>query len=444
MANHLSARIIVAAAAAGTLGLGSLVRADAPATTESARIAALEAKIAQLEANQSKADLAIQQSKAIDRAIADADTKGRFLADGLTSGWDNGFLLGSTDGDYTLRPFIEFQFRNVTNYTDDTGDGDNDFENGFEVRRLKFGARGNLFNKDFTYLFRITTDRSTGDLSPDYAYGQYKFADDWAIRFGQYKLNWTHEETTSDTKQLAAERSLLNQLVGGTQTSYVQGVSLLYGSKDNPWRAELQFTDGDSSFNTNFTDQQDGPGDYQDFGVAVRGEYKVMGDWEAYQDFTARKTESDLLVIGGGADWAQGGDGDVFRFTVDGQWENTAGLGAYASVIYTEVDGDAPDIELDNSIGALAQVSYLLPNAKDWEVFGRYDFTHLDEEVGGEDWFDEYTVGVNKYYYGHNAKLTLDAGYYPNGSPSSAGGLGLTSGATDDQFIVRAQFQLVL
>jgi hypothetical protein len=434
-------RIAVAVVAAGTFGLSTSARAD-----DSARIAALEAKLAQLESQQSKAEISAAQGRAVDRAIADADTKGRFMmADGFVSGWDNGFKLGSADGEFLIQPFIEFQFRNVTNYADELNGGDSDLENGFENRRLKFGARGNLFNKDFTYMFRFQADRDGGDLSPDYAYATYKFADDWSFRFGQTKLNWTHEETTADTKQLAAERSLLNQIVGGNQTSFVQGASLIYGSKDNPFRGEVQYTDGDATANTDFTDQQeDGP--YQDFGVAVRAEYKFMGDWDAYSDFTARKTEADLLVVGAGLDWAQGGDGDVYRFTADGQWENTTGLGAYASVIYTIADGDVTtgNAFIDKSIGGLAQVSYLLPNATDWEVFGRYDITHLDEDFGDEDNFHEFTAGVNKYYYGHNAKLTLDAGYYPNGTPVGASGLGMRGTGTEDQIVIRAQFQLVL
>ena len=434
-------RLAVAVVAAGTFGLSSAALAD-----DSARIAALEAKLAQLETQQTKAEISAAPGRAVDRAIADADTKGRFMmADGFVSGWDNGFKVGSADGDFLVQPFLEFQFRNVTNYTEELNGGDSDFENGFEYRRLKFGIRGNLFNKDFTYLFRLQTDRNGGEVTPDYAYAQYKFADDWAFRFGQYKLNWTREETTSDTKQLAAERSLLNQIVGGNQTSYVQGVSLLYGSKENDFRGEVQLTDGDATANTDFTDQQEA-GPYQNFGVAVRAEYKFMGDWEAYSDFTARKTEADLLVVGGGVDWAQGGDGDIFRFTVDGQYENTTGLGAYAGVIYTTADGDVTtdDEFIDQSIGAIAQVGYLLPNATDWEVFGRYDITQLDEDFGDEDTFQEITAGVNKYYYGHNAKLTIDAGWYPNGSPVSGGGLGLRGTGTEDQIVIRAQFQLVL
>ena len=412
---------------------------------DSARIAALEAKIAKLEAQQSRADLAIAQSQAIDRAIADADSKTPFLlADGFTSGWDNGFKLGSADGDFLLQPFIQFQFRNVTNYTDEASDGSSDFENGFEVRRLEFGAHGNVFNKDLTYYFRFAVNRNNGSITPDYAYAQYKFADDWAVRLGQFKLNWTHEQTTGFTKQLAVERSLLDQLAGGGQTGYVQGVSLLYGSKENAFRGEVQLTDGDDTANTNFTDQFDGPGEYQNFGVAVRGEYKVMGDWESYADFSALKTESEFLVVGGGVDWAEGGDGDVYRFTVDGQYENPDGLGVYGSVIYTLADGDTGDVVLDKSVGGLAQAGYLLPGAREWEVFGRYDILHLDEDVGGDNNFQEITAGVNRYYYGHAAKLTIDAGWYPSGSFTSASGLGLTSGAAGNQFVVRAQFQLAL
>ena len=434
-----SASLVAAAVVAGLLT--SSARAD-----DSARIAALEAKLAALEAQQTKIDGSLAQARAVDAAIADAQTTGRFLlADGFTSGWDDGFKLGSADGNYVLHPFLLAQFRNVTNYTE-AGDGgdDSNFENGFELRRFKFGLKGNLFNPDFTYEFRLSVDRSTGDVAPDNAYVQYKFADAWAIRLGQYKLNWTREETTSDTKQLAAERSLLNQVLGGTNTGYVQGIALLYGEKDLPFRGEVSFTDGDNTANTNFTDQQGSTdNEYQNFGLAVRGEYKVMGDWKAYEDFTARKTENRLFVVGGGADWAQGGDGDVYRFTADAQYETAAGLSAYTAAIYTVAEGDSFDLDLDDSIGGLVQIGYLLPNAKDWEVFGRYDIIHLDGEVGGEDNFHEITLGVNRYYYGHNAKLTIDAGYFPNGTPESAGGLGLTND-TEEQFVLRAQFQLTL
>lgn len=445
----------VRAAALAVVGLSTQAVLAAPATTDTAaELQALKDRIAQLEASQQRVDGAELQAKAIDAAITDADSKRAFLqADTFTSGWENGFKLQSADGAYVLQPYIESQFRYVANDTADASDGlagdgndgDDDFQAGFEVRRLKVGLKGNAFSKDFKYNVRVNFDRSTGEAEIDYAFGEYQFAKEWAVRAGQFKLNWTHEETVSDTRQLAAERSLLNQLFGGGNTTYVQGVSLLYGSKTNPFHGEVAFTDGDGSYNTNYTDQQNSDSnDYQNFGVAARGEYKVFGDWENYGDFTARKTKDDLLVVGGGADWAQGGDGDVYRFTIDTQYENAAGLSAYVAGIYTLVEGDAPDPILDNSWGALAQVGYLIPGLTEWEAFGRYSYLHIDEDNGlAHDGFHEITAGVNKYFVGHNAKFTLDVGYLPNGSFTGASGLGVTNN-DEDQIVFRTQFQIVL
>jgi hypothetical protein len=84
---------------------------------------------------------------------------------------------------------------------------------------------------------------------------------------------------------------------------------------------------------------------------------------------------------------------------------------------------------------------------RQWEVFGRYDVTFLDEDfVTGEDTFHEFTVGVNYYLgqngsAGHRAKLTVDVVYLPNGSPSDQTGLGILAG-TEDQFVLRGQFQI--
>ena len=445
MSQHFSLNRIARAAAVVALAL-STQATFAASTDAAAELEALKARIAQLEAGQARVDGAVAQSKAIDAAIIDAESKRSFLqADAFTAGWENGFKLRSADGAYELQPYLESQFRYVANNTDGGDLGDDNFEGGFEMRRLKVGIKGNAFSKDFKYNFRLSVDRASGETTPDLAYGEYKFAPEWSVRVGQFKLNWTHEETISDSRQLAVERSLLNALYGGGQTNYVQGVALLYGSKTNPFHAEVAFTDGDNTANTNYTDQQGSEdNDYQNFGVAARAEYKVFGDWDGYADFTARKNKDDLLVVGGGIDWAQGGDGDVYRMALDVQWENAAGLSAYVGGIYTIANGDAVDLVLDNSIGGVAQVGYLLPNLNDWEVFGRYAGLVLDEETAsGEDFFHEITVGLNKYFVGHNAKFSTDVGYLPNGSYTSSSGLGVT-GSDEEQIVFRAQLQLLL
>jgi hypothetical protein len=90
------------------------------------------------------------------------------------------------------------------------------------------------------------------------------------------------------------------------------------------------------------------------------------------------------------------------------------------------------------------QAGYLLDER--WEVFGRYDFTMLDDEAlaaDDEDNVHEITVGANYYLYKHNAKFTLDFTYLPNGSPTNVTGNGILAG-DEDQFVVRGQMQLAL
>src|SRR5262249_7390366 len=125
--------------------------------------------------------------------------------------------------------------------------------------------------------------------------------------------------------------------------------------------------------------------------------------------------------------------------TVDAQWKNSNGLAIYGEYLASYINDDGADSSTYNW-ALLAQAGYLL-NEK-WEVFGRYDYTHLD--VSGSDEFCELTLGVNWYAYGnHNCKFTVDLTYLPNGSPSDQAGLGILAGG-DTQVLLRGQFQLVL
>ncbi|NLG42480.1 MAG: hypothetical protein GX547_04480 [Phycisphaerae bacterium] len=86
--------------------------------------------------------------------------------------------------------------------------------------------------------------------------------------------------------------------------------------------------------------------------------------------------------------------------------------------------------------GALGQVAQMVSDK--WEVFGRVGYIN-----GESDDLWELTTGVNYYLFDHNAKLTMDLVYLPNGSPADSG-LGYVDSAGEDQFVVRVQFQLAL
>jgi hypothetical protein len=175
-----------------------------------------------------------------------------------------------------------------------------------------------------------------------------------------------------------------------------------------------------------------------------------MGNWGDYADFTAKDTAADLLVIGAGGDWSQGGDGDSFVGTLDAQYENAMGLGVYAAGFYRRLDSEAVGgADSGADWGAVLQAGYMI--GKQWEVFGRYDIATFDAvaPVGiDEHTFQELTVGVN-YYLGkdgsakHRAKVTVDLTYLPNGAPGAVPALDvLDANAAEEEWMLRAQFQL--
>ncbi|HEY7115626.1 MAG TPA: porin [Tepidisphaeraceae bacterium] len=451
-------RTISALVAAALVGLGATAAsraADQPAggaTNQQdmqKQLEALQQQVKDLQAQRAASGPAFSAKDVdatVDSVLRDADRRSQMLAEtgGFYGGWmDDRFSIRSADGNYVFSPWIQMQFRSVTTYNDNaTASGDANTDNGFEMRRIKLGFDGNAFSKDFTYSFVWATDRKTGNLVNEEAYGQYKFADNFAVKFGQYKEYIYHEQTISSKRQMAADRSLLNEVLNGGE-SYTQGVDLLWDS-NGPFRADIAFTDGYASRNTNF---QDPPTNGFDFGVHGRAEWMVFGkDFKGYGQFTSLGNKSgDFLVLGAGGDWSQNGDINVYHHNVDAQW-NMGPIGLYAAYVGLYTDpGSGGSSAWD--WGFLVQASYLINNQ--WELFGRYDYMHLDGTDsaiahGTEDTFHEITVGLNYYLHGHSAKITIDAGWLPNGSPNNQDGIGVLANDGENEYYLRGQFQLLL
>lgn len=447
--------LTIPAVVAGALGMGSTIAWAAEPTTSELmdQIKQLQSKVAELETRQTTVSDA-QVSATIDSVLRDAEKRSQlFQMEGFTAGHDGkNFWLKSADGAYSLSPRFQFQFRNTTTFTNGTeksgDDDDTSVEHGFEIRRMKLEFVGNAISPNLTYNFRWASDRTGGGLTLENAYILYQFSDQWAFRAGQWKDNVFHEESTSSAKQLAADRSLVNEVLAGGITDYVQGASLIYNAKDSPVRAEIAMHDGANTDNTDFTDSG-GPssgllvGVSPNFGFSGRVEWAANNNFAGYDDFTARGNTDDLFVLGAGVNWTQAGDTNGYFHTVDVQWENTAGLGIYAAYIGQYFEGG--DDEDAYNWGVLAQVGYAF-NEK-WEVFGRGSWLDLDESFGivedddGE--YYELTAGVNYYFVDHNAKFTLDGGWLPEGSPADLSGIGVQAG-DDNQFYIRGQFQLLI
>ena len=370
---------------------------------------------------------------------------------GFTAGYDKGFFIKSDDGNFLLKPAVQFQFRYDFNDRQDAAHGGSDdlVQDGFEVRRARFRFDGNVLTPKLTYSFVWDTSRANGTVSLLDAWAQYAFTPNLALKAGQFKESWAHERDVSGYQQLAVDRSIVDAILGGNITDRVQGVSLILGGgKDRPYRVEVAYHDGANSRNTNFQDSTGATGTR--YGGGARGEWKFFGDWASYKDFTAKASKENLLVLGAGADYTERLGTDVLLTTVDAQYELADRLGVYgaAHANFTDPHDSTSNISRTD-YGALVQAGYLVN--KKVEVFGRYDVVRLDADAvaaGAEDTFHEITAGVNYYLgpdgsYLHRAKLTFDVGYLPNGAPSDQTQSGVLGG-DDDQFVLRAQFQLLI
>jgi hypothetical protein len=408
---------LAATLTAATLVSGSIAKAD----TKADRLAALEAEVAKMKAEQ------------VNEAVAQVKTEAAardsyFLADGGSAGYDNGFYISNADGSFTLKPFAQFQFRYALNSFDGVLDDDANVEDGFEIRRLRIGIKGNIFSKDTTYELRGSANRSGGSFQLDNAYIKHKLNDSTALRVGQWKDQVFLERSISSMSQMAVDRSLNDEVLGGGNLNYVQGVGLVY--EEGQIQAQVSLLDGPNSANTPYTNSG------SNFAVEGRINYLVSGDFADTRTLTTIGSKGGVLMVGGGFHWAQSGDADVLYHTVDVLYKEGQ-LALMAAYLGQWIEGDNDSY----NAGLVVQAAYAVD--QNWEPFARLGVTWLDDDItAGEDNFWEITAGVN-YHFNKNAKATVDVGYLINGAPagSNVSGLNYVAGE-EDQLVIRGQFTL--
>jgi len=410
--------------------------------------------------------------------LADADTRSSLLMSGGNAGHDGKFFLADTDGNFRLNVGGQVQFRYIANFGDSNAADGDDFTGGFQTRRTKLGFSGNVISKDIFFKVNGAFNRNGGNFGLEDAYVGYKFGNGWELQWGQFKAPFLREELVSSSRQLAADRSLTNEVFNQGRS---QGIQLAYKAED--WRMQVAITDGFNSASTDFNQDPHffgaGPsavatGGESDFAITGRAEFKLAGDWKQFKDFTSKPGSDYAMMIGVAAHYQTsdsyvngafgfGGPESSFTaytidFSVEGDgWNFFAAAVGFSSDIENltdiDLDGTGDDLSFDD-FGVVVQGGMFIPDT-DWEVFARWDAIFPDDERASEDSFNTITLGVNWYWSGHAAKFTLDAQIFldestgANGVPlaAAAGGLNtLKSFIGDDdegEVAIRAQFQLL-
>jgi hypothetical protein len=399
----------------------------------------------------------------IEDVMADASQRQTLQGDGMTAGHDGShFYLSNPEDTFYLEFAGHVQFRYIWNNRSNSG-GDDD-QQGFQFRRAKFKPEGYVTYGDRRINFDISLagDRDSNDtFFEDYTVSTELF-NNVSIKGGRWKQPFALQNLRSSSRQLAVERSLVNETFNvdrseGVMLSYEGERFRVFGSLNNG--ANATFSDFDNARNNT------------DFAVTGRGEVLLAGDWGQVEDDSSSWTgEGTGALVGAGAHWQEGTTGNFqpnnnfLLWTADATFES-AGFGVTAAAYGRHTDNENTTVNPDtDNYGAYIEGGYMVvPDTI--EPFARYEWIRTDDNVNTvqNGTIDEdtnlITAGVNWYQAKHDSKFTLDVVYAldPLGaglggtttnfgtatSPVSTG-LGLLNDGVgeDGQVAVRAQYQL--
>ncbi|MBX3374850.1 MAG: hypothetical protein KF817_13550 [Phycisphaeraceae bacterium] len=423
-------------------------------TNNEARIAALEAEVARLKGDSTMHEQRNAEIRAlVADVLADADTRASLLSQGMTAGYDGGFMIGSNDGNFSLKINGQIQTRFVFQTQDIPGaNSRTETDWGVEMRRTKIGFSGHIVDRSWKYRVLGAYSRMTGNFQLDEAYVEKSMDGGWSLRVGHFKAPFLREELVSSTRQLAVERSLVNERFNQDRS---RGIQFGYEADQMRFAAMLNTGHGGSggtAWGGDFPGNSGTYGDWlagdREFGISARLDWLVAGAWNQMGDFTSAQGSDYGCMIGVAVAYDGDGDGlgnnadrgNVFAATVDATVKGD-GWNVYAAGIWYGFDGTAAGADRDEIAFVLQGGVYL---SEDWELFGRFEWGDVD--VTGSEDLMVLTVGVNKYWAKHNAKWTTDIGIGLNEvqAPWASRGAGwLTDSANEDgQIVFRSQLQL--
>ncbi len=445
-------------------------------------LAALRQRIEQLEAADRAKDQQIARLRAqaddqwlterraedirglIEEVLADAETRRTLLAEGATAGIDDSgkVFLQSADGSFYARLSGQVQFRYLFDYQDNsdpvTGRPD-ETDSGFQARRVKVQIAGHIADPKLTYTVRLANSRTNANTSLEEATIGYTFDNGLFVTVGKLKLPLLREELVSSTRQLAVERSSVNEYF---TANFAEQVQLGWTNEDVKLVAAI--SDGANSESSEFN------ADIVEFALTGRADVRLDGDWKQAADFTSWRNEAQAIFVGvaghyeviDGANNAGSFDGTYTVGTADASYENQ-GFSLYGAYVmsYFDDQADAPG-PLGGDLfaqGVMVQAGYQL--TEQIEPFVRYEWLDADDDdeaaIAGtpRDAAQIITVGANYYFKKHAAKFTGDLVYVfdgdepvanPRGANPFSSALGFSDFDTaeaDPNLLLRLQFQLL-
>ena len=338
--------------------------------------------------------------------------KGKILA-----GYDDGFFLASSDGNFRLEPSFALQLQHKV----EIKERDND-TNGFFIRRGRVKFEGNALTKDLTYEIEFdmgTPDEGDPQFDLKDLYFDYLLNSRLHIKAGQFKTPFGFQELTSSKKLQFVDRSLASE-------EFVQGsdIGVMFWGPDEGAPVEYYLGafngDGDNNFNGNTDLIYVGNISYMPLGKYKKGESDLKGE------------KIPRLVFGlGGIYGPNAADGDYIYALAGNAGLKYSGLSIRGEYFYRDnLDDTSIDASSGDAHGFYTQAGYFF-------VPKKLEFALRASQFYREGDFDdeeEYSVGMNYFFFGNKLKIQMD--YTLNIDENKSEGNALKN------HIVRTQFQM--
>lgn len=425
--------------------------------------------------------------------LSDTQSRTSLQDSGMLAGYapGRGFFLANQDGSFSLKITGQIQTRWLLNYTKQSFDDRNtDIENspkttwGFQIRRAKVRFQGNVIDPSWKYQINGEFKGSSGRFDFAEALIQKVFENGVVLTVGQFKTPWLREELVSSSRQLAVERSVVNEFFNqdravGAELSYRTDDWSLAGSYNNGQRTLIPERTRYTNFLTNPTK----------WAFSSRFQWKLSGDWSDFKGFTGSMGQEQAVMLGvavmgqqynatSGADNLLGYEAVDFGLNGDLTFDNstvwgvTADISAkfenislFAAGIFQQYDvkgrdgnGNAFELSSYTPWGMVVQGGYSINDTV--ELFARYEYGNasvdsVETKLGGilstPATFNSeggnvsiLTVGAN-WFLNSKIKFTADWGinFADNLSTFSDSSDGWRSSGSADQWVLRAQLQLL-
>ena len=392
--------------------------------------------------------------------LADAEARTSFQDDAVIRGWNKGFRLESPDGNFLLKIGGQLQLRFVLNRVNglDSAEASNPagsgapYEWGQENRRIKLQFEGHVVDPSWTYRIKGAFERIKGGrMTLDNAWVAKSLGNGMKVKVGQFKAPFMREELVSSSKQLAVERSLVNEYFNQGNS---QGLEVSWRNenfKASGWTGDGVGSRylGPARSNGQNTAWNETATSYS---FASRGEWKIAGEWSQFKDMSSRRGSDFGAMVGVAgviqrANQRLAANGTVSTGVTADLTVDLSGASIFVSGIWSNVSRGGGG-GTNNPWGVTIQGGYFV--TEDVEAFARFEYMNFDlgNQVNPKTArFSGCTLGSN-WFLNPAVKFTVDWTY--NFESLAAGAFQSNSaGFRQDQpgevgqWALRAQLQLL-